>query len=70
MSTGSSNYDLRSCPCCGSRVLTTLGEYEICDVCAWEDDPVQSADPDYAGGANKLNLNEARKEWVARRPEP
>lgn len=70
MSTANPNYDLQPCPCCGSRVVTTLGEYEICDVCGWEDDPVQSADPDYAGGANKLSLNQARKEWSTRKPKP
>lgn len=48
-------------------MLTTQGGYEICDVCNWEDDPVQSSDPDYAGGANELSLNQARKEWLARK---
>lgn len=51
------------CPCCGSRTLGELGSYELCDVCGWEDDPVQSADPEYAGGANGENLNSARKRW-------
>jgi len=64
MSTAKTNCDFRLCPCCGSKVVTTPGEYEICDVCGWEDDPVQSADPNYAGGANKLSLNQARKEWL------
>lgn len=63
------NYCLLPCPCCGAKVVTTPGEYEICDVCGWEDDPVQSADPDYAGGANKLSLNQARKEWAVRKPK-
>ncbi|WP_350339842.1 CPCC family cysteine-rich protein [Pararhizobium gei] len=40
-----------------------LGDYEICDVCNWEDDPVQSADVSYAGGANEISLIEARKIW-------
>lgn len=62
----SSNH-LRPCPCCGSRVITTLGAYEICNVCGWEDDPVQSADPDYAGGANELSLNQYKKEWLNRK---
>jgi len=66
MSNGSTSYDFKACPCCGSRVLTTLGRYEICEVCEWEDDPVQSADPDYTGGANKLSLNQARAEWAAK----
>lgn len=48
------------CPCCGNLTLSEPGEYEICPVCQWEDDPVQGRDPDYAGGANKESLNECR----------
>ncbi|WP_352708292.1 CPCC family cysteine-rich protein [Mesorhizobium opportunistum] len=48
------------CPCCGSRVVREPGNYEICKECGWEDDPVQGADPDYAGGANELSLNQYR----------
>ena len=57
------NDDLCSCPCCGSKTLGTLDNYEICGVCGWEDDPLQSADPDYAGGANLESLNSARRRW-------
>ena len=32
-------------------------------MCFWEDDPVLEEDPDYAGGANKLSLNESRKNY-------
>lgn len=49
-----------SCPCCYGLTLEEQGAYEICETCGWEDDPVQFADPDYRGGANKLSLNEAR----------
>ncbi|EGN7764477.1 hypothetical protein ISN88_004608, partial [Escherichia coli] len=35
--------------------------YEICPICGWEDDPVQSADPDFSGGANSPSLNEAKR---------
>ncbi len=55
--------ELHPCPCCGSRTLSVLGSYEVCDVCDWEDDPVQSVDPEYAGGANRESLNSARKKW-------
>ncbi|MBR1270839.1 hypothetical protein JQ629_25520 [Bradyrhizobium sp. AUGA SZCCT0222] len=48
------------CPCCRSSVVSEPGNYEICQVCGWEDDPVQAADPDYAGGANELSLNQYR----------
>jgi anaerobic ribonucleoside-triphosphate reductase len=59
--------ELLPCPCCGSRELTGLGEYEICPVCGWEDDPVQSADPNFGGGANKESLNECRASWRAKK---
>ena len=51
-----------ACPCCGNRTLSEEppGSYDICPVCWWEDDAVQFDDPDYAGGANVVSLNEAR----------
>lgn len=56
--------ELYNCPCCGTAVVDELGCYEICPVCGWEDDPVQSADPEYEGGANKMSLNSARHEYA------
>ena len=58
---------LYPCPCCGQLTLDEVSSYEICNVCGWEDDPVQSTDPDYAGGANKESLNEAKKRWQEKR---
>ncbi len=55
-----------ACMCCEQMTLYGRGEYEICPSCGWEDDPVQAADPDFAGGANILSLNAARKAWAAR----
>jgi len=55
--------DLVSCPCCGQFTLEEKGVYEICNVCGWEDDPVQSKESDYAGGANELSLNQYRKKY-------
>lgn len=57
---------LLPCSCCGSRTISEPGAYEVCDVCGWEDDPVQSADPGYAGGANRESLNDARVQWQQR----
>lgn len=54
------------CPCCGLCTISEPGTYEICNVCGWEDDPVQSAEPDYAGGANSESLNAARGRWQQR----
>lgn len=59
----SNNDQLLPCPCCGSRTIGEVGAYEVCDVCGWEDDPVQLADPTYAGGANAESLNMARELW-------
>lgn len=52
-----------SCPCCGYLTLTDKGQYDICPVCFWEDDPIQSDDEFYDGGANVLSLNEARRNF-------
>jgi len=52
------------CPCCGYLTMPELrGSYGICPVCLWEDDEVQFDEPDFAGGANKVSLNEARKNF-------
>ena len=47
------------CPVCKKHYFDEIGAYEICPVCGWEDDPLQRREPDFAGGANKLSLNEA-----------
>lgn len=45
------------CPVCGKSYLE---EYDICSICNWENDPVQLLNPDFAGGANEMSLNQAR----------
>ena len=55
---------LYRCPVCNNETLEDLHEYDICTVCWWEDDPFQYEHPDYAGGANKLSLNQARAAWA------
>ena len=54
---------LNPCKCCGNLTIEFVDEYEICEICGWEDDDIQSDDPDYAGGANKLSLNQHKKKW-------
>jgi hypothetical protein len=51
-----------ACPCCGHKTFSEppSGTYDICPVCFWEDDPVQLADPDYSGGANKVSLRQGQ----------
>lgn len=51
------------CPCCGKHQFTYDDGYEICPVCGWEDDALQRDDPDFAGGANEMSLNQAREAY-------
>ncbi len=54
------------CPCCEHLTLPEPppDTYEVCPVCHWEDDEVQYRDPEFAGGANTMSLNEARRNFV------
>lgn len=53
-----------TCPCCGFQVFEEQpGSYDICPICFWEDDPIQLASPDSPGGANKLSLIDAQKNY-------
>lgn len=53
------------CPCCGYLTLDEEpGNYDICPVCYWEDDPVQRREPDEPGGANgDISLNQAKRNY-------
>ena len=57
--------DRYPCPCCGNLTLDDKppGTWLICEVCWWEDDATQFADPDLSGGANRVSLNEARRHF-------
>lgn len=61
---------LLPCPCCGALSVDEPGQYEVCAVCGWEDDPVQSADPSYGGGANAESLQAARVSWKQKSAQP
>jgi ribonuclease HII len=54
-----------ACACCGCYTLPEPppGTFALCEVCWWEDDSVQFADPDYEGGANAPSLNQARENF-------
>ena len=54
------------CACCGSLEVPDgeEGLYYICDICGWENDPIQNDKPDYEGGANKMSLNQAKKAYA------
>ncbi|MFI0899728.1 CPCC family cysteine-rich protein [Streptomyces sp. NPDC020983] len=56
--------DQYPCPCCGHRVLDKMpGSFHICPVCFWEDDDVQFRWPTAAGGANRVSLIEAQRNY-------
>ena len=55
--------DTTLCSLCRQHHFSEPGSYEICPVCGWEDDRVQREDPDFAGGANTMSLNEAIKAY-------
>jgi hypothetical protein len=57
--------DKFACPCCGYKTLGEKpgGTYNICEVCFWEDDPVQLDEPDYEGGANRVSLKQGQRNF-------
>ncbi len=57
------------CPVCGFKtVKENYGSYMICEVCNWEDDGVQLANPCSRGGANGYSLAEAQTELLKEYP--
>ncbi|MFJ3156447.1 CPCC family cysteine-rich protein [Pseudomonas protegens] len=53
---------LEACPCCGYRTLSARGEYQICDLCHWEDDGSQALD--VLSGPNHQTLGQAREHFA------
>jgi hypothetical protein len=53
------------CVCCGflTRLEPSNGDYDICPVCFWEDDPVQNENFDTQCGANAVSLMDARENF-------
>ncbi len=54
------------CPCCGFYTFKEKpnGNYDICPVCYWEDDPCAYDEPDEDMGCNQVSLNQARKNYL------
>jgi len=52
--------NLKPCRCCGKLTIQEYDNFEICSSCGWEDDDFQFENPDFAGGANELSLNQAK----------
>lgn len=57
------------CPCCGFLTLKCeYGSYDICQICGWEDDAVQLANPTSEGGANLDSLAQAQAFFLKKYP--
>lgn len=57
---------MTKCICCELGYVDDGGD-DICTVCGWQDDDIQNDDPDFAGGANELSLNEYRRKFKEKR---
>lgn len=57
---------LEACPCCGYQTLPSLANYDICDLCHWEDNGTNSLDS--YSSPNHMTLREA-KESFAKNPK-
>jgi len=59
-----------ACPSCGFLTVDeeTYGTYNICEVCGWEDDQVQLANPCSSGGANSESLYESQLKAIKETP--
>jgi hypothetical protein len=55
-----------TCVCCGYKTMYREDHFwDICSVCFWQSDPIQNTDANYKGGANKISLKKAQKNFIA-----
>ena len=54
------------CPCCGHKTLNERGDYEICEVCFWEDDGQDDVDANTTRhlGPNHISLARGRENYL------
>ena len=54
------------CPICGNMAFEEEGDFDICEVCGWENDDTALDYPDESSGPNeKWSVNAARKAWAS-----
>lgn len=56
------NEEKYRCPCCGCYTYKEEpnGNYDICPVCFWEDDPMAYDDPEQDSSCNHVSLTQAK----------
>lgn len=54
------------CPCCGYFTFDSKpdGNYDICPVCFWEDDPIAYDDPNEECDCNRVSLSQAKNNYA------
>lgn len=52
---------LNVCPCCEYRTLSTISDYDICELCMWEDDGTAAAES--YSHPNHMTLSTAKKQF-------
>ena len=55
---------LKQCPCCDYFTLTNRGDYEICEICFWEDDGLDLKELKSHSGPNHITLEEGRMNFL------
>ena len=55
------------CPCCGCFTFEDKpnGNYDICPVCFWEDDPIACDEPNEKFDCNGVSLLQAKENYLA-----
>ena len=56
----SKSTDLLACPCCGYGTLASRNEFEICEICWWEDDGQDNDNASQVLGGPNSNLSLTR----------
>ena len=51
------------CPVCRLFCFEEHGDFDLCPVCGWFNDPIQNENPEYKGGCNHRSQNEHREHW-------
>lgn len=57
-----------TCKCCGFKTLDSQSNFDICEICDWEDDEVQNNNPLLKIWANKDNLYKCQLNIISKIP--